>query len=77
LRVTLPDRPGALFKMMKLTNEHNVNITEIYHQRIFTTRPAKGLNTDIECGACDAEQLRGLVDALRAVKYQAERVELN
>jgi threonine dehydratase len=77
LRITLQDRPGALFKVMKLFNEHNVNIIEIYHQRIFTTLPAKGLITDIECEARDADQLQGLVDALRAVKYQVERVELN
>jgi threonine dehydratase len=77
LRVTLQDRPGALYKVMKLFNEHNVNIIEIYHQRIFTTLPAKGLITDIECEARDAEQLQGLVDALRAARYRVERVELN
>ncbi len=77
LRITLQDRPGALYKVMKLFNEHNINIIEIYHQRIFTTLPAKGLITDIECEARDAEQLQGLVDALRAAAYTVERVELN
>jgi threonine dehydratase len=77
LRVTLQDRPGALYKVMKLFNEHNVNIIEIYHQRIFTTLPAKGLITDIECEARDAEQLNELVDALRAARYRVEHVELN
>ena len=77
LRLTLQDRPGALFKVMRLFNEHNVNIIEIYHQRIFTTLPAKGLITDIECEARDAEQLQGLVDGLNAAGYKVERVELN
>ena len=77
LRLTLQDRPGALFKVMRLFNEHNVNIIEIYHQRIFTTLPAKGLITDIECEARDAEQLQGLVDGLDAAGYKVERVELN
>ncbi len=77
LRITLQDRPGALFKVMRLFNEHNVNIIEIYHQRIFTTLPAKGLITDIECEARDAAQLQGLVDGLRATGYLVERVELN
>ena len=36
LRITLQDRPGALYKVMKEFNAHNVNIIEIYHQRIFT-----------------------------------------
>jgi threonine dehydratase len=77
LRITLQDRPGALYKVMKLFNEHNVNIIEIYHQRIFTTLPAKGLITDIECEARDAEQLQGLVDGLKQAGYKVERVELN
>jgi threonine dehydratase len=77
LRLTLQDRPGALFKVMRLFNEHNVNIIEIYHQRIFTTLPAKGLITDIECEARDAQQLQGLVDGLNVAGYKVERVELN
>ncbi len=31
LRITLQDRPGALFRVMRLFDEHNVNIIEIYH----------------------------------------------
>ena len=77
LRLTLQDRPGALYKVMRLFNEHNVNIIEIYHQRIFTTLPAKGLITDIECEARDANQLQGLVDGLNVAGYKVERVELN
>jgi threonine dehydratase len=77
LQITLQDRPGALFKVMKLFNDHQVNIIEIYHQRIFTTLPAKGLITDIECEARDAGQLQGLIDDLKSVGYKVERVELN
>lgn len=77
LRVTLQDRPGALFKVMRLFDAHNVNIIEIYHQRIFTTLPAKGLITDIECEARDAEQVEQLVRALREARYHVDVVELN
>jgi len=77
LRVTLQDRPGALFKVMRLFDAHNVNIIEIYHQRIFTTLPAKGLITDIECEARDADQVERLVIALRDANYQVQVVELN
>nr|WP_298926010.1 threonine ammonia-lyase [uncultured Erythrobacter sp.] len=77
LRVTLQDRPGALFKVMSLFDQHNVNIIEIYHQRIFTTLPAKGLITDIECEARDAEQVERLIEALRAKNYEVQMVELN
>ena len=77
LQLTLQDRPGALFKVMREFDAHQVNIIEIYHQRIFTTLPAKGLITDIECEARDKNQLDGLVAALRAKGYTVSQVELN
>ncbi|MCB2067710.1 MAG: threonine ammonia-lyase [Erythrobacter sp.] len=77
LRITLQDRPGALYKVMEEFNRHNVNILEIYHQRIFTNLPAKGLVTDIECEARDREQLESLVRALTDKGYSVSQVELN
>lgn len=77
LRLTLQDRPGALFKVMSEFDRHNVNIIEIYHQRIFTHLPAKGLITDIECEARDREQLDALVETLREKGYSVTAVELN
>ena len=77
LRLTLQDRPGALYKVMREFDRHNVNIIEIYHQRIFTHLPAKGLITDIECEARDREQLDALVETLREKGYAVTSVELN
>jgi threonine dehydratase len=56
---------------------HNVNILEIHHQRIFTSLPAKGLFTEIECEARDAAQLEGLIEALREKGYSVGKVELD
>ena len=77
LRLTLQDRPGALFKVMREFDAHQINIIEIYHQRIFTHLPAKGLITDIECEARDKAQLDALVVALRKDGYQVSQVELD
>ena len=77
LRVTLQDRPGALYKVMKEFHAHNVNIIEIYHQRIFTTLPAKGLITDIECEARDGQQIDALIATLRSLGYEVEQVKLD
>jgi threonine dehydratase len=76
LKVTLQDRPGALYKVMREFDEHNVNIIEIYHQRIFTTLPAKGLITEIECEARDGAQIERLVKALESKGYSVEMAEL-
>ncbi|RJY09033.1 threonine ammonia-lyase [Aurantiacibacter aquimixticola] len=77
LQITLQDRPGALFRVMREFDAHNVNIIEIYHQRIFTNLPAKGLVTDIECEARDKQQLDALVKALTQKGYRVSQVELN
>ena len=76
LRITLQDRPGALFKVVEEFNHHQVNILEVWHQRIFTSLPAKGLTAEIECEARDREQIDRLVAGLRAKGYDVEQVEL-
>lgn len=75
LRIGLQDRAGALFKVAKVFHEHNVNIIEVFHQRIFTHLPAKGLVTEIECEARDKAQLAALVSALRREGYEVKQVE--
>ena len=59
------------------TGSNNVNILEIHHQRIFTSLPAKGLFTEIECEARDEAQMRGLVAALRDKGYSVEEVAVD
>jgi threonine dehydratase len=75
LRIGLQDRAGALFKVAKVFHEHNVNIIEVFHQRIFTHLPAKGLVTEIECEARDKEQLQALIAGLRREGYEVKQVE--
>ncbi|AGH50928.1 MULTISPECIES: threonine ammonia-lyase [Sphingomonadales] len=76
LRIRLQDRPGALFHVARIFDEQQVNIIEVYHQRVFTTLPAKGLITDIECETRDKAHLERLVTALRAGGYEVTPVEL-
>jgi len=76
LRIRLQDRPGALFNVARVFDEQQVNIIEIYHQRVFTTLPAKGLITDIECETRDRAHLDRLVEALGREGYEVTPVEL-
>ncbi|MFA5989003.1 MAG: threonine ammonia-lyase [Sphingomonas sp.] len=76
LRVRLQDQPGALFKLVRVFDAERVNIIEVYHQRVFTTLPAKGLITDIECETRDKAHLDRLVDAIRLAGYEVSQVEL-
>lgn len=76
LRIVLQDRPGALFHVVEEFNRYQVNILEVWHQRIFTSLPAKGLTAEIECEARDREQIDLLVAALRAKGYDVVQIEL-
>lgn len=76
LRIRLQDRPGALFHVARVFHEQQVNIIEVYHQRVFTTLPAKGLITDIECETRDRAHLDRLIAALREANYETSMVEL-
>jgi threonine dehydratase len=65
LRIDFQDRPGALLAAMKLFSAHQVNIVEVYHERIYTHLPAKDTAIDLECEARDAAQIERLLKALR------------
>jgi threonine dehydratase len=76
LRIRLKDRPGQLYAVARVFDQHQVNILEVSHYRIFTNLPAKGLVTEIECETRGADHLERLVEALRASGFEVNRVEL-
>ena len=76
VQVRLQDQPGALFKLAGVFDAERVNIMEVYHQRIFTALPAKGLITEIECETRDRAHLERLLTAVRAAGYEASLIEL-
>ena len=76
LKIRLKDQPGALFKLAGLFDAQRVNIMEVYHQRIFTTLPAKGLITEIECETRDRAHLERLIAAISAAGYEVQLMEL-
>ncbi|MES2444262.1 MAG: threonine ammonia-lyase [Pseudomonadota bacterium] len=76
LRIQLQDRPGALYNVARIFHEQGVNIIEVYHQRVFTTLPAKGLITEIECETRDRAHLDRLMTALRRAQYEVSQAEL-
>ncbi|MFM7029055.1 MAG: threonine ammonia-lyase [Chakrabartia sp.] len=75
VRLRLQDRPGALFRVFGIFAQLEANVLEIYHQRVFTNLPAKGLITDIECELRDSAHLEALLAALAQGGYDASLVE--
>lgn len=75
LRIRLQDQPGSLYNVARIFDEQRVNIIEVYHQRVFTSLPAKGLIAGIECEARDRDHLNRLMAALRVGGYEVSQVE--
>jgi threonine dehydratase len=74
LRIRLQDRPGALFNVARIFDQEGVNIIEVYHQRVFTSLPAKDTSIEVECEARDPEQLQALVDGLGQAGFNVQPV---
>ena len=77
LRIQLQDVPGALYSVIRLFEQHRVNIIEVYHQRVFTSLPAKDTSIEIECEARGAQQIRALVDGLGEAGFNVQPVEIH
>jgi threonine dehydratase len=77
LRIQLRDQPGALFQVIRLFDKHQVNVVEIYHQRIFTKLPAKDAFIDVECEARDADQIEALSRDLEDEGFPVHPVEIH
>jgi threonine dehydratase len=77
IRILLQDRPGALLSVVKLFDKHQINIIEVYHQRIFTPLPAKDTYIDVECEARDSAHLHCLLDELKAEGFDFHPVEIH
>ncbi|MCS6985864.1 MAG: threonine ammonia-lyase [Sphingomonadaceae bacterium] len=75
LRIRLKDRPGQLYAVARIFDQHQVNILEVAHHRIFTTLPAKGLITEIECETRGPEHLERLIEALQGAGFDTSRIE--
>lgn len=76
LRIEIQDRPGALLAVAGLFNDHQVNIVQISHQRVFTSLPAKDTAIDVECEARDGAQIERLVGALRDEGFKVHPVAI-
>ncbi|MGQ0558675.1 MAG: threonine ammonia-lyase [Sphingosinicella sp.] len=74
LRIDFQDRPGALLEAMKLFSAHQVNIVEVFHERVYTHLPAKDTAIDLECEARDAAQIERLTHALRGEGFSVRRL---
>lgn len=71
IRVDLRDLPGALAQATQIIANAHANITEVHHQRAFTTVSARDVEVDFVLQTRGPEHIREVVAALNAAGYAA------
>jgi threonine dehydratase len=74
--VLLDDRAGALSRIATIFTDHNANIIEVTHQRIFGNLSAKSTQTDIEFEVRDRPARDRLFEALEKAGYKFDVITL-
>ncbi|MEQ9199566.1 MAG: pyridoxal-phosphate dependent enzyme, partial [Rhodospirillales bacterium] len=71
LRITLPDKPGALASISTLIGEAGANIVEIVHQRLFYDLPVRYAEVDVALETRNRGHVDKLIDLLTKKGFPA------
>ncbi|RSF00513.1 threonine ammonia-lyase [Achromobacter aegrifaciens] len=71
IRVDLRDLPGALAHATKLIADAQANITEVHHQRAFTSLPVRNVEVDFVLQTRGHEHIQEVIDILTAAGFAA------
>jgi threonine dehydratase len=71
IRVDLRDLPGALAHATKLIADAQANITEVHHQRAFTSLPVRNVEVDFVLQTRGPEHILEVIDVLNAAGFAA------
>jgi len=71
IRVDLRDLPGALAHATTLIADAQANITEVHHQRAFTSLPVRNVEVDFVLQTRGPEHIQEVIDILNAAGFDA------
>ena len=71
IRVDLRDLPGALAQVTRLIAGVHANITEVHHQRAFTTVSVRDVEVDFVLQTRGPEHIQEVIDTLNAAGFAA------
>lgn len=71
IRVDLRDLPGALAHATKLIADAQANITEVHHQRAFTSLPVRNVEVDFVLQTRGPEHIQEVISILNAAGFAA------
>jgi threonine dehydratase len=72
LVVNVPDRPGSLAKLMAVIAEQGANVSEVHHDRIYSTTALGEVAVEARLEMRGRDHVKQLLDALRERGYEVE-----
>jgi len=75
IRVSLHDLPGALSQITQIVADSGANITQVNHQRAFSSLPAQDVEVDLVMQTRGHEHVDEILTNLRLAGYRAVRGE--
>ena len=75
IRVSIRDLPGALSQMTQLVADAGANITQVHHQRAFTSLPAQDVEVDLVLQTRGHQHVEEILQMLRKAGFESHRGE--
>jgi threonine dehydratase len=75
IRVSIRDLPGALSQVTQLVADAGANITQVHHQRAFTSLPAQDVDVDLVLQTRGHEHVDEILLALKQAGFASRRGE--
>ena len=70
--VTLIDKPGSLFELLKVIAENGANILKIEHDRMIHGINPNEINVNIDCEVSDKDHGDRLIEAIKATNHSVK-----
>jgi len=71
IQVDITDLPGSLATVTRIIADAHANISEVHHQRAFTTLPAQAVQVDVVLQTRDPEHIREVIQQLNDAGFPA------
>ncbi len=75
IRINIHDLPGALSQITQIVADAGANITQVHHQRAFSSLPAQDVEVDLVMQTRGHEHVDEILTALRLAGFRAIRGE--
>lgn len=75
IRISIRDLPGALSQVTQLVADAGANITQVHHQRAFTSLPAQDVEVDLVLQTRGHEHVDEILQTLRKAGFASRRGE--